>query len=387
MSKELPVDRKYELMIRDPLVKNYIEKSMQWFRNCSDETLSKEVEQLKKQVKEKWNAGIHFPEPTKQGVADYWMLLREPYKAVEDARSKCTIINKISEDGLTIKKMIIASYKDNGLIYCPPDKIPIIIDPNILTRHDGGPVKEEVWEIVMAEIMKRKDPLEGLHIPDDLVDFMPEDIREKIKKKKTIKGRDFAIPAKEPEALAEVFRWKPKNFEKNLRRYDQWERWPYLRFITYVEMKVTDPKEREKLFEKYAKADKKPQTITSSMPEDLAHAIKRKENAVRKGVDSIYFAIYRKKRTSKTSSTKLNRNIRKLNCPNHPEIGGKPQCPLDCPYLIAFLQDFEKDMPSELPRVSQRECLDILGDSGNLIKRDGKYTMAYRNNDIEESEE
>jgi len=233
-----------------------------------------------------------------------------------------------------------------------------------LTLYDAQMVKEAVWDIVKPEIGKHN---------------------------KTIKGRNLAIPTKEPEELAAVFRCKPENFEKYLRWHDQWERGLYLRFITYVEMKVTDPKKREELFEKYAKADKKPQTITISMPDDLASAIERKENNVRKGVDIIYFAIHRKERPSKTSSTKLPPKIRKSNCPNHPEIDGETKCPLDCPYLIAylqdFIQDFEKDMPSELPQVSQRDCLNILGDSGNLIKRDGKYTIAYRNNDIEESDE
>jgi hypothetical protein len=253
-----------------------------------------------------------------------------------------------------------------------------------LTLHDAQTVKEEVWKIVKEEIEKRKNTIKGRDFPEDLVDFLPVGY---IEEKETIKGRDFAVPAKEPEALAAVFRCKPENFKKYLRWYDQWERGLYLRFITYVEMKVTYPKKREELFEKYAKADKKPQTITSSMPDYLASAIERKENAVRKGVDIIYFSIHRKERTSKASSTKSTQNIRKLNCPNHPEIDGKPQCPLGCPYLIVYLQDFEKDMPSELPWVSERECLDISGDSGDLIKRGGKYTIAYRNNDIEEPEE
>ena len=73
MPKELPVVRKAELMFRDDLVKNYIEKSLQWFKNCFDAALTNEVEQLKKQVREKWNAGIYFPESTKQGVTDWWM--------------------------------------------------------------------------------------------------------------------------------------------------------------------------------------------------------------------------------------------------------------------------------------------------------------------------
>jgi len=138
MPKELPVDRKYELMIRDDLFNNYIEKSMQWLRNPYDEALTKEVEQLKKQVKDKWNARIHWPESTIQGVTDFWMLVREPYAAVEDARSGGTL--RIDKNG----EITFASFKGNGLIHCPPHKIPIIIDPAILTLNDAKTIKEAV---------------------------------------------------------------------------------------------------------------------------------------------------------------------------------------------------------------------------------------------------
>ena len=359
MPVELP-DRKYLLMQRDPLVDEYVKKWNQWRSNCFDETLTKETEQLAEKVRKKWNATIYWPETTKQGMSDFWFLTSPVYVGVRDERESARREEHllINEDG----KITLLKYR--GLVSCNPHEIPIIIDPTILTSKDAQAVKKAVWKIVESEIGKQN---------------------------KIIRGRNFAAPAKEPEALAAVSHCKPKIFEKYLRWYDQWERELYLRCITYVEMKVTDAKNRDELFEKYAKANKKPQTITSSMPNDLACAIERKENAVRKGVDIIYFAIHRKERTSKASSTKSTHNIRKLNCPNHPEIDGKPQCPLDCPYLIAYLQDFEKDfekdMPSELPWVSQRVCLDILGDSGDFIKMGEKYTMANRNDDIEESEE
>src|SRR3989339_11559 len=192
MPKELPVDRKYKLMILDPLVKTYVEKHKQWRKNCFDETLTQEVEQLQKQIKDKWNARLHWPESTIQGVTDFWMLVREPYKAVEDARVRGTMIIPVEKEGLNLRKMIFASFQDNGLIHCASHKIPIIIDPTILTLHDGETVKEEVWNIVKAEIGKQK---------------------------KTINGREFAVPSKEPEGLAAVFRCKSEKFDKYLRWY------------------------------------------------------------------------------------------------------------------------------------------------------------------------
>ena len=151
------------------------------------------------------------------------------------------------------------------------------------------------------------------------------------------------------------------------------------RLITYVEMKLTDPIQRDELFERYSK--EKPRIFINSMPGDLARAIVSKENAVRKGVNTIYFAIHRNKRVSVIPTTELTQIIRKLNCPNHPEIEGENQCPLDCVYLIPFLQDFEKDMPPELAEIPLREYWGILGESGNLIKRSGKYTNTYNDND------
>jgi hypothetical protein len=162
------------------------DKHKQWRKNCFDETLTNEVEQLKKEVDDKWKARLYWPETTLQGVTDYWLVTTPPYEAVEDARKGATLF--IDKNG----KMIV--FEGNSfLIHCPQHKIPIIIDPTILTLHDAQTVQEEVWEIVRAEIVKRKD---------------------------TIKGRDFAVPSKEPEALAPVFRCKPKTFIKYLRWYD-----------------------------------------------------------------------------------------------------------------------------------------------------------------------
>jgi len=123
----------------------------------------------------------------------------------EDARVGETTIYSLQEDGFS---MTSYSFKDNGSIHCPPHKIPIIIDPTILMLRDAHTVKNEVWEIVEAEILKRKNPIKSRGIPDDLVPFFPDYMEQKT----TIKGRDFAAPANEPEALAAVFRFKAETF-------------------------------------------------------------------------------------------------------------------------------------------------------------------------------
>jgi len=85
MPIELP-DRKYLLMLRAPLVDEYVKKWKQWRANCFDETLIKEKEQLGKKVREKWNARIYWPEATIQGVSDFWLLTSAVYVGVRDER-------------------------------------------------------------------------------------------------------------------------------------------------------------------------------------------------------------------------------------------------------------------------------------------------------------
>lgn len=268
MSKELPVGRKYLLMLRDGLVQTLAEKHKEWRKKCFDETLTREVEQLKKKVKDKWNARLYWPETTLQGVTDLWLVTSCPYVAVRDERDNARrgehlFINK--ETG----KMTFLKCK--GLVSCSPHEIPIVIDPTILTLNDKRAIKEAVWDIVEPEIGKHK---------------------------KRIKDRDFAVPAKEPEALAPILRCRQKTFDNHLRRYDQWMRGLRFRTITYVELTLTDPVKREELFLKHVEARHRATIITSSMPADLRRSITAKENAVRKGVDLIFYAIHRTKRVA-----------------------------------------------------------------------------------------
>ncbi|MBM4289452.1 MAG: hypothetical protein FJ135_15135 [Deltaproteobacteria bacterium] len=292
MPKELPVGRKYLLMLRDPLVEKLNEKHKEWRKNCFDEILTLEVEQLKKKVQDKWNARLHWPETTLQGVTDYWLAVIPPHIAVRDGSD-----NAKREEHLFINKETgkMTFLKCKGLVSCSPHETPIFINDAILTLHDAQKVQEAAWNIVKTKIEKRKKTIMGRDIPDDLTDMLPPDYKEQ---EKPIKGRDFAVPAEEPEALAPILRCRQETFDNYLRWYDQWLRGLDFRRITYVELTITDPAKREELFQKYAEARRPPITITSSMPADLRRTITAKENAVRKGVDLIYYAIHRKNRTT-----------------------------------------------------------------------------------------
>lgn len=324
MPKELPVDRKHDLMIRDEQFNNYIKKYRQWLKNPNDEVLTKQVEQLKQQMQDKWNARIHWPETTIQGLTDFWMLIREPYKAVIDARTGSTI--RLDENG----KITIASFRDNGLIYCPPHKIPIIIDPTILTLHDIQTIKEDVGNIVKAEIEKRKKPTKNKDIPDDLIDMLPAD---SIKQEKPITGRDFAVPAKEPAALAPVFRCRPKTFAKYLHWYDLKMAGLSFRLIALIEFH-SKPNDKEQKFKEHIKRRKK---LKIGLPV-------KGESSIREGFNIIYRAINRESAPAQEDQIATSGQY---NCPDH----GR-ECAKGCAHLNRWLSDFEKK--NKMPSLKER---------------------------------
>jgi hypothetical protein len=302
---KLPVDRKAELMFRDDLVIKYIDESLKWFRNCFDEALTKEVEQLKKRVREKWNAGIYFPESTKQGVTDFWRVTCEPYRGVEDARIMGTFIGKDREDGI---ELIFASFEHNSLIHCPPHKIPILIDPTILTLKNDKMVKKAVWDIVKAEIGKQN---------------------------KTIKGRDFAVPIEEPESLAVILRCHSETFEKYLRWYDLKKAGLSFRLIALIQFR-SKPEDREQNFEEHIKRKKKLK---------IREPIKG-ESTIGKGFGIIYRAIFRTPAPTQEDDIPTSG---KYNCPDH---GERCSDYIDCAYREHWLADF--DNKNKMPPLQEK---------------------------------
>ena len=293
MPIELP-DRKYLLMQRDPLVDEYVKKWYQWRSNCFDETLTKETEQLAEKVRKKWNARIYWPETTKQGMSDFWLLTSPVYVGVRDGRDSARREEHlfINEDGK------ITLLKCKGLVSCRPHEIPIIIDPTILTSKNTLAVKKAVWEIVESEIGKHD---------------------------KTIRGRKFAVPAKEPEALAAVFCCKAENFEKYLRWYDyKIEEGLTFRLIALIEFH-SKPEDREQKFEEHISRKKKVRNIGPVEEEDT----------VRKGVGLIYKAIFRKPMSARESHIPT---LKEYNCPYHSWNSNTQEwdCDADCEYLKSY---------------------------------------------------
>lgn len=294
MPNELP-DRRYPLMMRDPLVQNYDKKFKLQLKNRDDKALTAEVKDLENQIRDKWGIGIHIPETTKMGVSDFWLPTSPVYLAVKDAREVARRKGQVFLD----ENLEITSLNISGLVFCNPHEIPIIIDPTILTLNDAKMVKDAVWDIVTSEIGKHK---------------------------KTIKGRDFAVPAKEPEALAAVFRCKSENFEKYLRWYDlKIDEELTFRLIALIEFH-SKPEDRERKFEEHISRKKKARNIGPVEEED----------AVRKGVRLIYSVIHRKPMATREHHTPT---LKKYDCPYHSWNPKKNDwdCDMDCEYLKSYI--------------------------------------------------
>ena len=176
-----PFDRKYALIQRDPLVKHYDNIFKKWLKARNDSDLKAKVDNLADQIRKKWAVKIYIPETTIQGLTDVWFPTGlAVYVSVKDARENISIVLQGKEG--TRLKITSVSFERNGLIYCPPHKIPIIIDPTLLTLNDAQIVKTAVWDIVKAEIEKRRS---------------------------IVKGRALTIPPREPKALSKVFHCRP----------------------------------------------------------------------------------------------------------------------------------------------------------------------------------
>jgi len=323
--KKLPVDRKYELMMRDPLFQRFLEKERNRLRNPHDEALRKEAWSLNQQVWEKWRAGIHWPETTIQGLTDFWMFVRPPHKAVVDAREGGTII--INEKG----ELIIVSFRDNGLIFCESHKIPLIIDPTILTLHDIQAVKDEVGEIIKAEIEKRRQAIRGEKPLDDQAAIMgPENQREDEGATET----PYSCPPGEPAALAPIFRCRQETFEKYLRWYDLKMAGLPFRLIALVES-ISEPNTKEQRFKDLLALKRKPK---------IGERV-RGESAVRAGFNKIFKAIHRKPAPVKEDQIST---LGKFHCPEH-----GTECDGKCGYLQSWLLNFE----AQYKESGLKECL------------------------------
>ena len=290
-------------MQRDPLIKNYGNVLKKWLKARSDSDLTAKADDLADQIRKKWAVRIYIPETTIQGLTDFWFpTALDIYISVEDARKKSSIV--LQGKGDAKFKTICASFKRNHLIYCPPHKIPIIIDPTLLILNDAKIVKAAVWDIVKAEIEKQRS---------------------------IIKGRALTIPPREPKALAKVLHCHPDTFLKYLHWYDLKKAGFPFRIIAIIEF-FNKPDAKEGKYKHYAGLKKKPK---------IGKSIKG-ESTVREGYNLIHRAIFRNSALSQEEHISI---LEEYNCPNH----GK-DCTIDCDYFkqwVTIFNNEEKERPQQ----------------------------------------
>ena len=299
-------ERKYALIIRDLLTRRYDRKLLEWLKDQSNERLTEEVINLDQELGMKWSFSIDIPRVVMDNLEEALSRIEKGYiirpwrpifanpQAIIDLRK--TFPRPVIDP--KTRKIIITGY-ETGLIVCAAPLIPIAFDPTRLTLADADRVKKAVWKIVRAEIKKLQ---EG-------------------------KGPGWTpvAPSGEPEALAEVLRCRPANFEKYLRWYDLSMAEVPFRVIAHYEEVIKDPERRESIYENMIGARKNPK-------------IRRKvkgESAVRKGHDLIQFAIHRKKSLDVEDRLSLFGDFK---CLVH--VGN--DCPGDCEYLAGFMKKYKK---------------------------------------------
>jgi hypothetical protein len=324
LRKWTTAERKYALIIRDPLTYRYDRKLLEWLKDQSNENLSGEVNNLHQELEIKWRFRIYIPRVVMDNVEEALSRIERGF-IIRPWRPKFAQPQKVHDlrrhpghlitDRKTHQIIISTGYEDNGLIYCPPPLIPIAIDPTMLTLRDAERVMKAVWNMVKPEIKKLQDG----------------------------KGPGWTpvAPGGEPEALAEVLRCRPANFEKYLWWYDlHTEEDLAFRVIALLESTIStieDPERWKAIFEKM---------IGGRKPTKIRKKVKG-ESAVRKGHDLIQFAIHRKKRLDAEDKLPPPGGFK---CPVHEGINN---CPLDCEYLVKWWKDrtkqFKDSCPQEIP--------------------------------------
>lgn len=297
------IDRKQELIRRDPLGMDFDEKLQSWLKERHNVELWESIENLRKKIKEKWRVNIYIPETTIQGLTKFWSISGDPHESVRDAREGSTVFLK--DDG----KLEIYSFNQNQLIYCRGHEVPIVIDLSLLTLNDAKKIKTAVWNIVKKYL---KSPIiSEITITDD------ENEREG-------KGWNPSIPESEPKELSRIFHLRERTFKNYLGWYDmKMEGLPF-RLIALIDRGVKDPEKKSQAFENQ---------IAKRRKSKIGKRVKG-ESAVRNGFNTIFWAIHR---TSPPEHEKDIQTLTTYNCPKHGN-----SCDETCPYLKQFTQKIEQ---------------------------------------------
>lgn len=307
-------ERKYALIIRDPLTHRFDRKLLEWLKDQSNERLKEEGFKLAQELEMKWSFSIYIPDVVWDNLEEALSRIERgdiirPWRpefakpqAIKDLRKTFPHLLRDPKTGA-----IIPIGYEVGLVVCAPPLIPIGFDPTRLTLADADRVKKAVWDIVRAEIKKLQ---EG-------------------------KGPGWSpvAPSGEPEALAKVLRCHAANFERNLKWYDLHLAGVPFRVLADYETAIQDPERREAVFEEVMRARKPPK---------IREKVKT-ESTIKKGVALIQFAIHRKRFLDDEDKLLL---LGPFKCSVHKGNN----CPRDCKDFAAYLSRYRKWFKDRRPR-------------------------------------
>ena len=311
-------ERKKQLIQRDPLGKKFIKELKTHLTHRTYESFHKLI-QLIREIEGKWAVNICFPEknvPSDSPIEDCWHVWSEIPIMVEDAR-------KDNYCGAKGGEWITHSFSKDNLIYCPSRKIPIIIDPQVITLNDARKVKKAVWDIVEKELRKMaeyRNEMENYYQEiaeqehGDWPDIPEEQQEARLitadKPKNTISvpgigpggiaknHKNRPLPVHEPQRLSKIYYCKEATFINYLRWFD-------LRM----------------------------EGMTFSLIA-LQEEINGGESTIRKGFNEIFFAINMKE--APTEEEKIE-TVGQYDCPEHGQ-----DCPTRCNYLGKWMNNFNK---------------------------------------------
>jgi hypothetical protein len=303
-------ERKKQLIQRSPLGKDFNRKLRAHLANPTLDSFVR-LRRLICEIEGTWAVNIRFPSETMDSpnskLENCWDVLGEIPIMVEDARKEIYW-------GFRAGEFIKHGFSIDNLVFCPSNKIPIIIDPQVMTLNDARKVKKDVWDIVEKEIKKiAKRRNESATYFKKLAEKNNNewpDIAEELQESPFITNdkqiNTIALPDISPGGIAEYYQQRslpPHEPEK-------------LSMIYYC---------KEETFIKYLRwFDLKMEGMNFS---SIAHheGIKGGESTVRKGFNEIYRAIYRKE--GPTEEEKI-ATVGNYDCPRHGS-----DCPRGCQYL------------------------------------------------------
>jgi hypothetical protein len=310
--------RKRELISRDLLGEKYDSILRSWLTDRDNESLRIEKDRLEKELEEKWRIRVYISEETIRGLDDTWDIswgrYGNTYESVKDGRGSRTFLAIIDKNKVVRTKL--HDYHEDHSVYCPPSKIPIIIDPTILTLNDAKFIKNKVWEIVANELIKLQNTKSKVWNPK--------------------------IPQDEPIQLAKTLRCREITFKKYLRWYDLKMGGIPFRIIAMIEKNSNESSDKDNKYERIAELKRKPKIGTRV----------RGESAVRNGFHIIYEAIFRENPPSEEDKIQTHGQYE---CPDHDN-----DCPPDCHYLKQYMVDFENKFPD--PKLKERLVVTTLED-------------------------